>query len=377
MKVQAARITEARELRSLNISDLAKLLGVTRQSISLYEQGERTPKDSIVTALAEKLNFPIDFFYKEKLMVPHKRSAAFYRSFKSASAKSRTATLRVAEKTFEIYEYINHYLNLPQYNPPVLDFMMANGELTQDKIAAIAHTLREYWGLGEAPIPSLLTLLESKGIVISNGKAIGGRIDACYMKLENKPFIVIGENELGEGSAFRQNFSLAHELGHLLLHGHITQEDLENPETLKMIEEQANCFASEFLLPESSFAKSVYSTSLDFFVGLKKKWHVSAAAMIYRCHELGLIDDQANLYLRKQISYKKWKSCEPYDRETPVPKANLFRLAFDVLFENKADLRNDFMNEIAMFESDIESICCLPTNYFQGFDHKVSVSIAK
>lgn len=70
---------------------------------------------------------------------------------------------------------------------------------------------------------------------------------------DQTPFIILGTNK---GVAVRRNFDLAHELGHLVLHRHI-QFDLLSPEEYKTIEHEADIFASEFLLPEEAFKKTL------------------------------------------------------------------------------------------------------------------------
>nr|WP_269321919.1 ImmA/IrrE family metallo-endopeptidase [Paenibacillus sp. UNC451MF] len=69
--------------------------------------------------------------------------------------------------------------------------------------------------------------------------------------------------------------------------------------------QQANHFASAFLLPEEAFASMVSSdTTLDGYKELKKYWRVSIAAMIHRAKDLGLISLSRYTSLQKQISMR-------------------------------------------------------------------------
>ncbi|WP_439333717.1 ImmA/IrrE family metallo-endopeptidase [Staphylococcus warneri] len=67
----------------------------------------------------------------------------------------------------------------------------------------------------------------------------------------NIPFIILGSNK---GVAVRRNFDIAHELGHLILHRNI-QFDMLSNEEYKDLENEADIFASELLLPEEKFTK--------------------------------------------------------------------------------------------------------------------------
>ncbi|WP_427339611.1 ImmA/IrrE family metallo-endopeptidase [Caloranaerobacter sp. DY30410] len=130
------------------------------------------------------------------------------------------------------------------------------------------------------------------------------KIDAFSQWIGSRPFIFLGSDK---DSAVRSRFDIAHELGHLLLHTHVDQEDLKDPKVLKRIEKEAHYFVGAFLLPEDSFAQEVTSISIDHFISLKKRWKVSIASMIYRCDELGIFTDNKILYLNKQMSYRKMR----------------------------------------------------------------------
>ena len=55
------RITEAREIRKLNMTSFADQLGITKQAISRYELGLSHPSAAIIHKMAESLNFPESF----------------------------------------------------------------------------------------------------------------------------------------------------------------------------------------------------------------------------------------------------------------------------------------------------------------------------
>lgn len=363
MTFQPSQLTRAREIRGLNITELAKKIEKTRQTVSYYEQGKRAPLDSVLAKISDQLDFPVEFFYKED-DPPKKVGAAFYRTMASSTAPSRTAIVRIGEIGYECYSYLSQYLNLPKPDKPFLDFYLLKDTLTYDDISDIAQLTRIQWGLGDEPITSLLTLLESKGIVVVNGGSIGYATDACFIPFSGLDVIVLGEKDGQPGTAFRQNFSLAHELGHILLHRHITNEDIGNKETLRRIEWEANTFASAFLLPEKAFLNTLLSTSLDFLLSIKKRWNTSVAAMIYRCKDLGIITETEYTHLQKQITFRRWRTSEPFDEETPIQKPQLFQLAFDLLLDEGIISKNDIQSRLALNANDITSFFALKSDFF-------------
>src|SRR5260370_33749175 len=59
------RLTEARQARRLNGTELAELIGVTPQSVSQYERNKQTPSPEMLALISDKLNMPVSYFMRE------------------------------------------------------------------------------------------------------------------------------------------------------------------------------------------------------------------------------------------------------------------------------------------------------------------------
>ena len=86
-----ARIKEARASRGLSLADLSKEIGVSSQAISQYELGITKPSMTVLLKMVEILDFPFNFFLKEKNTPVTSNSAVNFRSMKSASKKYKDA----------------------------------------------------------------------------------------------------------------------------------------------------------------------------------------------------------------------------------------------------------------------------------------------
>src|SRR5690554_1552270 len=62
---QPERLTEARQSKGLNMTDLANLVGVTRQAISAFEKGIDAPSSETLLRLSNVLSMPREFFTLE------------------------------------------------------------------------------------------------------------------------------------------------------------------------------------------------------------------------------------------------------------------------------------------------------------------------
>src|SRR5262249_25364187 len=130
-----------------------------------------------------------------------------------------------------------------------------------------------------------------------------------------RPVMMI--NSLKSGDRLR--LSVAHEIGHLVLH--------KSPRgSLKEIEKQAYAFAREFLLPSEAMKREIKRpVTLTSLAALKPRWGVSIQALIRCAYELGISSEGQYRYLSEQISKLGWRKREPENLDIPVEKPRLFR----------------------------------------------------
>src|SRR5277367_5770799 len=80
-RVVPSRLRDARLAGRLNQSELAAIIGVSRQAISAFEQGEKAPEPETLTRIASTLKQSISFFATEDREVFGESSARFFRAF--------------------------------------------------------------------------------------------------------------------------------------------------------------------------------------------------------------------------------------------------------------------------------------------------------
>ncbi len=214
-------------------------------------------------------------------------------------------------------------------------------------------------GSRAGPISNVLALLEAKGILVCKYEMQGESVEAFSYWNGHRPFIFMASEK---ESGARIRYDLAHELGHLILHRWVEQSELEDKDTLKAIEREADKFAGAFLLPSNSFPNEVYTTRLDAFLPLKERWKVSIQAMVYRCKDLDIIDsDQALISTSKFRFVRKWRKKEPLDdpRKISIEQPRLLRRAVELLLDSGKKLPEDILNELRLSPEWIEAFCAL------------------
>lgn len=302
LEINPSQIKFARVRRRLTKAQLAKELGVTSRSIQNYEAGTSAPDSEIFARMAKLLNFPQQFFFIEEPMPTIEEHAASFRSLSKMTDAMKNCALSAGAIAFKVNEWMEERFNLPQADLPDLS------DLSPEDAAA---TLRRMWGLGNAPIPNMIHLLESKGIRVFSLAEEAREVDAFCTWHDSKPFVFLNTMK----SAERSRFDAAHELGHLvrdvysMLHGQV-----HGPE----IERQADAFASEFLMPkESVIANRPPAFTIKYLLKLKHYWGVSLAALAYRYNALEQITEWTyrNLCIEIAKNGYRTREPEPMDRE--------------------------------------------------------------
>ena len=137
---------------------------------------------------------------------------------------------------------------------------------------------------------------------------------------QRRPVIVVAEQP-----ADRLRMSVAHELGHLVMHHPLT--------LLGDIESQAKEFGGCFLLPENAMRQDLTPpVTLDTFLNLKTRWGVSIQAMIVRAHELGIITPRKKDYLFSKLNARGWRVREPLSHAVPLERPRALRKVAELVY---------------------------------------------
>lgn len=124
-------------------------------------------------------------------------------------------------------------------------------------------------------------------------KAFGGEICVAMNELQESLKVNVDGSFVVYVSAFtsqmRDNFTIAHELAHFLLHtDHQAEGEVAfNRYGNERAEIEANCFAAELLMPEAEFKRYALENSGDEYL-LAAKFGVSVAAARVRKRALGV-----------------------------------------------------------------------------------------
>lgn len=281
-------LTLARELSGLTQKELVdRIPGLNQGNYSKMEKGLLNINETTLQIISEVLGLPLSFFSRPTPQV--EVSQHFYRKKHDVSVKDLKKFVSKTTVYSMVLDELLNSIEIPEFNVPKLS--VSEGLNPQ----VIANRIRYFMKIPQGPIENLVRRLESHGIiVIFIDDAPEGFDGRAFFTPENYPVIMINNDMAND----RKRFTLAHELGHLVMH---LRFDVVHEE-IKIIEKQANLFASEFLMPINEICSDFDRLTYGKLGILKSYWKCSKASIIYSAHYNGLIDDNRAFFLRNELS---------------------------------------------------------------------------
>lgn len=342
MKFNHSQFVFAREYRGLSQTNLSKMIkGLSQSNLSKFEKGFDVLSDNIITELINFLDFPTSFFTSR---INNDIEIAHYRK-KSGITKSIKSELESNNKIIGyLLDQLNGSVNFPDFNLRPLD----PEEYTPEEAARFT---RKLMGLNKRePVLNIFNLIESSGIPVFEFNDVTDKFDGVSFKTdEGTPIIIINKNFPND----RKRFTLAHELGHILMH---CSGDFPTPvhRTEKQKENEANRFAAEFLMPALGIRDSLLGLSLYDLAPLKKYWHTSKQSIIRRAKDLKCIPDKRATYLMIELSRLGERKTEKTLVDIDKPK--IFKSAYDL-----------HRNELEYSDEDLAMAFSMPVDIIKKY----------
>lgn len=296
----------ARESRDLTQSELAAITSISQGNISKYESGLLNVSGEHLKKIASVLNYPETFFFLQENRFNFGSSCTYHRKrqtlpvheLKLLLAKTNVLRVHVAQLLDGVeLEVDNSFLRLD-----VADY--------DEDVEEIARIVRRSWHLPSGPINNLVRVLEDAGAIVYLCSFGTRKLDAISQWIPSThpslpPIFLVNTDMPGE----RVRYTLAHETGHVIMHRVPTDN----------MEEEADKFASEFLMPASDISLHLQSVTLPNLAKLKPYWKVSIAALMRRALDLGKITPRQYKTLNEQMSKHGYKINEPYPLPVEAP----------------------------------------------------------
>lgn len=293
-------LTLARESRDCTQTWLAEDLGISQAEVSKYETGIKIPTPEMVERIAARLEYTSGFFYLNESIRAFGSGCVYHRKKKAATeTKLQHLLALINVKRIQVKQLMKAANPRTSFGFEPLDIDPKRGGA-----AEIARKLRALWHLPPGPIQNLIRAVEDAGGIVIQCYFGTDKVDALSQSLPGSPPIFLINTVIPTD---RMRFTLAHEIGHIVMHRHPVEEgDMER---------QADQFAAEFLMPESQIRPQLSFVNLQKLASMKPYWRVSMNSLLYRAAEIGTIDSRRKSYLWMLMGQAGYRKNEP----VPIP----------------------------------------------------------
>lgn len=305
-------LVTARRALGLTQEELAKAAGVTQAALSRYENGLREPDAEVLAGLASALRVTPAFLTHAGSVRGGMAVDAHMRRRKTA----KPTVWRQLEAQLNMYRMHASFLfeevslQADQHVPTLDPIDMSP--------AQAASVVRMQWRMPIGPVRSLTRWMESAGCLVIEQDFGNVRVDGMSQWVGDHPVVLINQ----QAPTDRKRLTLAHELGHLVLHSENVSDTLE---------QEADQFAAEFLMPLEVIRPQLRRLRMGVLYDLKREWGVSMQALIERAYRADLLalSQRTNLY--KTLSANGWRIREPVSDELPTETPRLSRVIGEAL----------------------------------------------
>jgi Zn-dependent peptidase ImmA (M78 family) len=293
----------ARESRNMSQKDLAEAISVSQGKISKYENGMFSVAEADLEAIGKALNYTKEFFVQKDRVYGLGSSFLFHRQRKQVPMylqRKVQAEINILRMQVERLLRAVEIDIQSQFEP--LDADAYDGDAQK-----IATLVRAAWKLPLGPVANVTASIENAGGIVLKCSFDTALIDAAHLWLPGLPPLFFVNRDI---PGDRLRWTLAHEIGHAIMHRSPTGD----------VEDQANRFASEFLMPADEIANQLDDLTLRRAAALKQHWKVAMSAIVRRARDLGRISDYKYRSMNVSLSSQGYKTVEPFPIEIEEPQ---------------------------------------------------------
>lgn len=317
----------ARQRRGFQQIEAARKLCIEQPLLSRMENGLSEIRPEVLMVAAQVYEVPKSFFFQTDPIYGAPVSVhPMWRKKADVSAKEADAV--VAELNVRVM-HLRRLLEAARIaNTSDLPRLDIEDYGSPAKVAAV---LRAHWGVSRGPIKDLTALAEKAGVLIVHSAMGGASISGVSFAVPGMPRLIVLNSDQ---PADRMRFTLAHELGHAVMHKFPTPA----------MEDEANKFASALLLPAADLRPYLVGRriELSLLAALKPEWRVSMQSLLMAITEAKPLTPNQAQYLWKQLSARGYRLREPpeldFEHEKPTVVDSLVRVHREGLGYSISDL---------------------------------------
>jgi Zn-dependent peptidase ImmA (M78 family)/DNA-binding XRE family transcriptional regulator len=293
------KIEKYRKRIGMTKKDLAEKLDLTPSAVTYYENGARQPSLKAVMKIAKATKVPIEYFLMEKDY-----------SFSTLSRGKGKLSKEEQQEVSGFQALVENLIHVAEISGFDLSYKGSSDYLNKTLSDQDIGKIKEQLDLPEiVDYESLVEALWLKWRVTVFEMPFQKRtLSAVTIRKGSVYSIFINKGTTPE----RKLFSLAHELGHILMHLKDNEFIISRLSARDIKEKQANEFAGKFVVPKSVLIQQLNDSAVDINRPNIRKlagfFNVSYECIVYNLAQINLVD------YREDVA-RKDTEIEDYDYE--------------------------------------------------------------
>jgi transcriptional regulator with XRE-family HTH domain len=282
-------IVLARESRGITQTDLADQLQISQGKFSKIENGLARVSLHMMEQLIHFLKYPKEFFYESLDIYPP--GLFFYRKHKTLPLKAQTKIIAdINIQRMHIQKLLTsaevEFTSIPECN--IDDY-----ETPEEIARVVHHSLR----LPHGPVDNITNILENSGIIVIHRNVISRLFSAVSLPME----------------------------------------------------EEADRFAAELLMPERAILPQLSNLSLEKLANLKRYWKVAMSALLKHSYKLGQLSERQYKSLWIEMGTRGYRLNEPNELSIPQEKPLLLMELIDLHIQKLGYTLKDLSQLVRLF----------------------------
>ncbi len=328
----------ARQRKGLRQKEAAHRLGIEQPLLSRMENGLAEVTDDFVVSAGAIYELPKSFFYLNDPVLGAPVSVhTMWR--RKADVTAKEMDMVVAElnlRAMHLRRFLEGVEIANSADIPRLDID------DYENPEEIAEIVRAHWKVPSGPVKDLTALIERAGAIVCHSDMSGASISGATFSAPGVPPLILLNSEQ---PADRMRYSLAHELGHLVMH-RFPSSDMER---------EANEFAASLLMPASDIQPYFKGRRIDLalLAAMKPEWRVAMQALLMRARSLECLTKNQAQYLWKQISARRLRLREPPELDFPKEVPTVVSTVVQIHLESLGYSASELAQLLHVYQDDL------------------------
>ncbi len=340
MSFNAEMARLARHSRGFTQGAVAKSARIGQGKISKLESGVIDPSADELARLADALHYPTSFFERDWIYEGPGVHELHHRKRKkvpTSRLKKIYANLSVQKSHVQIL--LNSVCDVDH------EFLVLPAEEFDGDAAKIARTIRAVMRIPMGPVHDLTGAVERVGGIVICAEFETRFVDGISLWTKSGPPAFWINRDIPPD---RWRWTLAHELGHIVMHaGGDVRVDTED---------EADTFAGEFLMPEAEIKPHLANLTISKLAGLKQRWKVSMQALVMRAYKLGMISNRKRRFMFMELGKAGYRMREPSELDPPIERPKRLANILDFHEKTLGYTVSDMEKALSVYWSDIHKL---------------------